>query len=314
MSNLGFYRWRLVSLVLLGICMVSGSLFAAEKEPYVVEMVLLKKPPFHYFSATGVVEGDKQHITLEEVAMSANMIVDEEAWFSENGLRLESVSLVPPKVAAEIDGHQLLRAIPADDYLSLVYADEQGEGRYLFLWSMKSRRYAYGFDFGSYMHASADSEAESQVVTQSIDWAIVKESVVYVSHSHNAFASDSRGMNAYITAIDLNTRRLLWRSDPLVSNAANFIVAGNSIISGYGYSAEPDYLYLLDRSNGRQIEKITLRTGPQYIISKDDQLFVRTYNRDYVFRIIDPQAVSQESSPEMSSESQKDSPQELRNE
>jgi hypothetical protein len=306
MSNSGFDRRRLVSLVLLGICILSGSLIAAEKEPYVVEMVLLKEPPFQYFSAAGVVAGEKRHITLEEVAVSANKIVDEDAWFSENGLRLESGSMVPPKVAAEIDAHKLLRAIPADDYLALVYADEQGEGRYLFLWSMKSRRYAYGFDFGSYMHAPGDSEVDKQVLTQAIDWAIVRDSVLYVSHSHKTFAGSSRGMNAYITAIDLNTRRLLWRSDPLVSNAANFIVVGNTIISGYGFSAEPDYLYLLDTSNGRQIERVALRTGPQYIISKDDQLFVRTYNRNYVFRVVGPQMVSQESPPELSSESQED--------
>ncbi|MEA3303119.1 MAG: hypothetical protein U9Q75_07595 [Pseudomonadota bacterium] len=296
MSHSGFDQRRFVNLVLLGICVVSGSLFAAEKEPYVVEMVLLEEPPFQHFSTAGVVERETRHITLEEVAVSANKIVDEEAWFSENGLSLESASMVPPKVAAEIDGHQLLRAIPADDYLALVYADEQGEGRYLFLWSMKSRRYAYGFDFGSYMHAPGGSEVDKQVITQSIDWVIVSESVVYVSHSHKTFSGSSRGMNAYITAIDLNTRRLLWRSDPLVSNAANFIVVGNTIISGYGFSAEPDYLYLLDTSNGRQIEKIALRTGPQYIISKDDQLFVRTYNTDYVFRVMRPQALSE--SPE----------------
>ncbi len=294
MMNSRCNRWYLLSWVLMCLCIASASLFAAEKEPYVVEMVLLKEPPFQYFSAAEVVEDEKRHMTLEEVAVSANKIVDEEAWFSENGLSLESASMVPPKVSAEIDGHQLLRAIPADDYLSLVYADEQGEGRYLFLWSMKSRRYAYGFDFGSYMHAPGDSEVDKQVLTQAIDWAIVRESVLYVSHSHKTFAGSSRGMNAYITAIDLNTRRLLWRSDPLVSNAANFIVVGNTIISGYGFSAEPDYLYLLDTSNGRQIERLALRTGPQYIISKDDQLFVRTYNTNYVFRVMRPLAVSDE--------------------
>ncbi len=263
-----------------------------------IEMVLLEEPPFQYFTADGVVQDKKLHIRLEQMAESANKIVDEEAWFSENELHLGSSEKVPPQVAGAIDGHKLVRAIPGSDYLSLIYADDQDEGRYLFLWSMKSRRYEYGFDFGSYLYAPGETEIDKQVITQAIDWVIVRESVLYLSHSHKTYASSSRGMNAYITAIDLNSRKLLWRSDPLVSNAANFEVVGNTIISGYGFSAEPDYLYLLDTSNGRQIEKIALRTGPQYILRKDDQLFVRTYNTDYVFRVVDPQMVSQESPEE----------------
>ena len=308
-----FNRRCIVSWVLVCLCTVSGVLPAAEKEKYVVEMVLLEKPPFQYSAADGVVQDKKQHIRLEEMTESANRIVDEEAWFSENGLHLGSSEKVPPKVAGIVDGHKLVRAIPGSDYLSLVYADDQGEGRYLFLWSMESRRYAYGFDFGSYLYAPGDPEVEKQVIVQSIDWVVVRESVLYISHSHKTYADSSRGMNAYITAIDLNSRKLLWRSDPLVSNAANFDVVGNTIISGYGFSAEPDYLYLLDTSNGRQIERIALRTGPQYIISKDDRIFVRTYNRDYVFRVIDPQAVSEEPLQEQPSEIQEDPRQEREN-
>jgi hypothetical protein len=294
MINSGFMRLSLISWICLCFCTVSGALFAAEKEKYVVEMVLLEEPPFQYFAADGVVQDETRHIRLEEMAESANKIVDEDAWFSDNELHLGSSEKVPPQVAGAIDGHKLVRVIPGGGYLSLVYADDQDEGRYLFLWSMKSRRYEYGFDFGSYLYAPGDPEVEKQVIVQAIDWVVVKDSVLYISHSHKTYADSSRGMNAYITAIDLNSRKLLWRSDPLVSNAANFVVVGNTIVSGYGFSAEPDFLYLLDTSNGRQIERIALRTGPQYIISKDEHVFVRTYNTDYVFRVMRPQAVSEE--------------------
>ncbi|MBG7601520.1 MAG: hypothetical protein IZT60_03105 [Gammaproteobacteria bacterium] len=309
--NRMFDRRRFMGWMFLSICIASGALPAAVKEKYTVEMVLLEKPPFQYFAADGVVQGKKPHIRLEMKAESANRIIDEEAWFSDNELHLGSSEKVPPHVAGAIDGHKLVRAIPGSGYLSLVYADDQDEGRYLFLWSMKSRRYEYGFDFGSYLYAPGETEIDKQVITQSIDWVIVKGSVLYISHSHKTYASSSRDMNAYITAIDLNSRKLLWRSEPLVSNAANFDVVGNTIISGYGFSAEPDYLYLLDTSNGRQIEKIALRTGPQYIISKDDLVFVRTYNTDYVFRVMHPLAVSEESPQELPVESEEDSRQQF---
>ncbi len=280
----GFNRQRLVSWMFLSLCILSGVLFAAEKENAAIEIVLLEEPPFHYFSADGVAQDEKRHVRLEEVSESANEIVDEEAWFDENELYLESSKTVPSDVAGEIDGHKLVRAIPAEEYLSLVYTDDQNAGRYLLLWSISSRRYEYGFDFGNYLLAPGDTEVEKQTITQTIDWVVVKGDILYISHSHKTYADSSKGLNGYITAIDLGTRGVLWRSDPLVSNAANFIVIGNTIISGYGFTAEPDYLYLLDSSNGKKIDRIALRTGPQYIIHKDDQVFVRTYNTDYVFR------------------------------
>lgn len=304
MINSGFNRRLLVSCMFSCLCIVSGVLFAAEKESLAVKMAPLEEPPFQYFAADGVAQDKKRHIRLEQEAESTNKIIDKDAWFSDNALHLESSNRVPSDVKGEIDGHKLLRAILGDDYLSLVYADDQNDGRYLFLWSMKSRRYEYGFDFGSYLHAPGDSEVGKQFITQSIDWVVVKESVLYISHSHNTYAGSSRGMNAYITAIDLNSSKLLWRSDPLVSNAVNFVVIGNTIISGYGFTAEPDYLYLLDSSSGKQIERITLRTGPQYIIHKGDQVFVRTYNTNYVFRVVNQQAVSEEPPEELPVESQ----------
>lgn len=281
--------FRLLSLfcwMLLSISVTSTALYAGEKEKYAVEMVQMYEPPFDYYSAEGIVSDEKRYLGLEEIAATANNIIDEEAWFQDNALQLGSSTKVPPAVAGVIDGHKLLRAIPGEDYLSLIYADDQGEGRYLFLWSMKSRRYAYGFDFGKYLLAPGGSKVDRLVVIQAIDWVVVREHVLYISHSHKTYADSSRGLNGYITAIDLNTRGLLWRSAPLVSNAANFVVIGNTVISGYGFSAEPDYLYLLDSSNGKQVGRIALRTGPRYIIHKDDLVYVRTYNTDYQFRIV----------------------------
>jgi hypothetical protein len=307
MISSGLSRRCLVNWLFLYFYVISGALFAAEDENQAVEIVLLEEPPFHYFSADGVAQDDKRLIRLEKVAESANKIVDEEAWFSDNELHLESSKTVPSDVAGEIDGHKLVKAIPGEDHLSLVYTDDRDEGRYLVLWSMKNRRYEYGFDFGNYLLAPGDAEVEEQAITQAIDWVVVKEHILYISHSHKTYADSSRGLNAYITAIDLNTRRVLWRSDPLVSNAVNFVVIGNTIISGYGFTAEPDYLYMLDTSNGKLIERITLRTDPQYIIHKDDRIFVRTYNTDYIFRVITPLAVKQKMPREPTVESEEDS-------
>jgi hypothetical protein len=42
---------------------------------------------------------------------------------------------------------------------------------------------------------------------------------------------------------------------------------------------------VLRRKTGDVIQKITLKSGPDYIIRKNNDIFVRTYDTDYIFRI-----------------------------
>ena len=92
-------------------------------------------------------------------------------------------------------------------------------------------------------------------------------------------------MNAYITAIDLENERILWRSQPLVANSSNFLIKDNVIISGYGFTAEPDYIYLLSLDTGEVLQQIPVKSAPEYLIVRDRKLYVRTYNTDYVYQI-----------------------------
>jgi hypothetical protein len=70
-----------------------------------------------------------------------------------------------------------------------------------------------------------------------------------------------------------------------VCNSYNFLVRGDYIITGYGFTAEPDYLYVLDRRTGKTLSRIRLRTGPSYVIEKAGKLYVRTYDTNYVFEL-----------------------------
>jgi hypothetical protein len=280
-----FIACSFVALTLLPAAPCSAD--AQQGDNYTVEMVVLERPPFSYYAAPGAVRGGARGVGLELLEQHGNAIDDTPGWFHKHGLELGSSLLVPPEVAGAINGHDLIMAIPAEEYLTLIYADQQGRGRYLFLWSMASRRYSHGFDFGAYMLAPGGA-ADDDSVTQAIDWAMVEGGTLYVAHSHRNFAIASGGKNGYISAIDLHSRRLLWRSAALVSNAANFVIIGNTVISGYGFSAEPDYLYLLDAASGEQLQRIRLRSHPQYIVSKADRLYVRSYDSDYLFRVVQP--------------------------
>ena len=92
-------------------------------------------------------------------------------------------------------------------------------------------------------------------------------------------------MNAYITAIDLSTNEIIWRTNPLTCNTLNFVLYDDMIVCGYGFTQEPDYLYTVNKKSGAIAQKILLKSGPNYIIQKENQLFVRTYNTDYIFEI-----------------------------
>ena len=103
--------------------------------------------------------------------------------------------------------------------------------------------------------------------------------------SHNGYAKEVSGKNGFIAAVGLDSGELLWCSEPLVGNAQNFVVAGRHLIAGYGFTAEPDFLFVLDIATGKTEEKQALPSGPSYLLRKGDRLFVRTYDTDLVFRL-----------------------------
>ena len=71
----------------------------------------------------------------------------------------------------------------------------------------------------------------------------------------------------------------------LVANGRNFVVGEDTIICGYGFTAEDDYLHILSRHSGAVLEKRKLKTGPDYFIPVDDSFYVLTYDTVYKYRI-----------------------------
>ncbi len=78
---------------------------------------------------------------------------------------------------------------------------------------------------------------------------------------------------------------MLWRSRALVANARTFVLAGNLIVAGYGFTQERDFLYLLDRKTGRVLDRLGVPSAPERIALRDGRLHVRTYDRQVIARI-----------------------------
>jgi len=148
-------------------------------------------------------------------------------------------------------------------------------GRYLV-----SVRPYYAFDFANFARPPNGAWAED------LTWARQIGRTLYVEHTHSTYGSATKDRNAYITAIDVDARKILWRSPALVANARTFVVTGNLIVSGYGFTAEDDFLYLLDRRSGRLLDRLRVPSAPEVIKLRGDRLHVRTYDRDVVARIV----------------------------
>lgn len=171
---------------------------------------------------------------------------------------------------ATLDG-----AVRQSGKLFLVYA-----GRYLVGAEARTQALRYAFDFGAF--TQPPNRGEFEPLTSARETA----GVLYVSNSHLTYASQTRGRNAYLSAIDLGTRKTLWRSPALVANARTFVVTGGLIVAGYGFTAEPDFLYLLDRRTGTVLHRLPVASAPEIIKLRDGRLHVRTYDRQIVARIV----------------------------
>ena len=143
----------------------------------------------------------------------------------------------------------------------------------------------YAYDFQRYVWPPRIKRGEREFVYEELVWAREANDVLYVANAHLTYAASSYGQNAYVTAIDPETGRRLWRSKALVSNAQTFVVTPRFLVTGYGFTAEPDWLYLLDRGTGRVLERLALPSAPERITRRDGLLVVRTYDHVLTVRL-----------------------------
>lgn len=111
-------------------------------------------------------------------------------------------------------------------------------------------------------------------------WAKLEDKVLYINRYYNGYASKDTN---YIMAIDMQTGNILWRSKDQTADARNFIVKEDVIVCAYGFTAEEDYIYQLDKKTGRIVSETKLAFMADFLIEQDDKLYVHTYNRDYEF-------------------------------
>ena len=137
------------------------------------------------------------------------------------------------------------------------------------------------YDFSNYLYTPTPGNAYT---TLYIPYAAIYDGVLYTEIAHLTYSED-QPCTGFIVAVEVETGKLLWRSEMLVANGRNFLVGEDTIICGYGFTDEDDYLYILSRHSGAVLEKRKLKTGPDYFIPVDDSLYVLTYDTVYQYLV-----------------------------
>ena len=206
-------------------------------------------------------------VKLSEVSKDSSICLFEEDWSAETGIPL------PGDLYGE--GYS--------DDAYYYYADNSAdEGRLAVeISEMGTYDFVGTYDFSNYLYTPTPGNAYT---TLYIPYAAIYDGVLYTEIAHLTYSED-QPCTGFIVAVEVETGKLLWRSEMLLANGRNFLVGEDTIICGYGFTDEDDYLYILSRHSGAVLEKRKLKTGPDYFIPVDDSLYVLTYDTVYQYLV-----------------------------
>jgi hypothetical protein len=198
-------------------------------------------------------------------------------WFIAPVLR----GAVPHGARADIPssyaGEDLRAIIPNAEKLLLVYG-----GRYLVIVNGATPERA--LDLEAFRHPPKATPRWQQFAHQDVTFAQERDGVLYVCNGGGSYAREVYGKKGFLSAIDSATGKLLWRSAPLTCNAT-FAMLPEYLITGYGFTAEPDYVFLVRRSDGAIVQRLRLPTGPDTIELVGDRVRVETYDHTLDFEL-----------------------------
>lgn len=92
---------------------------------------------------------------------------------------------------------------------------------------------------------------------QDVRW---DQGTLYFNEACQSYSKGARGRCSSLVAFDPVAGAVRWRTGPLVSNHW-IMVLGDVLVVGYGFTAEPDFLRVVRRSDGKVLSKLKLRSA-----------------------------------------------------
>jgi hypothetical protein len=176
------------------------------------------------------------------------------------------------------------------DYLPLAIADSTADGWLAFYRSPPGRFDARNASFEVVLHGVGGEQRWKRVLNDhlsrpdhlEITDVRYADGKLYFNESCQSYSREAAGRCSSLVRIDPATNRVEWRTRPLVSNGI-FILHGPWVITGYGFTAEPDSVFVIDRETGRVLATAPVDKMPDYLEVKDGRLYVTTLHSLYVF-------------------------------
>lgn len=237
-----------------------------EEEP-TPDSVSISNPTWKKYQAEGITAGT-DHITLTKTKEDKTDWIDETVWAEKNGFELEFL--------AHEDENYFYSGANEIDFIN-TYQELQ-------IYDTNMEKMYYNLNLNELCNGPDYEEERYSGTSQWIRYATIVDNILYAELGHMGYASEE-SWSSYIVAINLDTNELLFRSEPLVANGENFKIVGDTIICGYGFTSEPDYIYLLDRFTGEKYETIPINSAASQFHIEGDTLYVCTYNTAYEFTI-----------------------------
>ena len=231
----------------------------------------IENPTWKRYAKDGLVKTNTL-IQLDQTYAKSTDWLNNEEWVRDYGFENEALSL------PYFDGSYYYEPYDYRDfeymYQSIRIRDGGPEGEIL-----------YDLDLSQVCNGPDQAASKYSATTQYIRFAKLLNGILYVSILHNGYSSEESDA-CTVVAIDLDTKEVIWRSDPLTCNSDNFlIVQDEALICGYGFTAEPDFIYVLDLGDGSVVKKIPVKSAAYYFVLRDNKLHVCTYNTDYIYDV-----------------------------
>ena len=231
--------------------------------------ISIDNPTWEAYAAEGA-ETAGSLIQIDEISEDRYDWLDSEKWVRDNGYTKTGLPYT--------DGDYYYEAYAPSEY------DYMYQKLAIYLGTDDSGPLAYDFDLSLLCNGPDEKAQKASNEGQYIRFAAINDGVLYVSTSHLGYSYNEPD-SSYVSAIDLSTFSLLWKSCPLVCNSENFVISGDALICGYGFTDEPDYIYALDIGDGSIVKQVPVRTAPYVFVLDGSVLHVATYNTDYTFAI-----------------------------
>lgn len=229
-------------------------------------IIVIDNPGYEYYCNESVSQSDSETgITLVKNTQEKNQITDIEKWEADNGLTI-------------------LQFPYSDDHYRYETSGDNGYETYLLTLTDLKTQKTVTLDFTKFQYGAEYREEDLDFIKQRITYAQVENGILYISTSHNTYA-ESSPQNAYITAIDLSDYTIIWKTEPLTCNSYSFVLLDQALICGYGFTDEDDYVKVVNKKNGVVTEQIPIASMAEYIIRKENTIYIRTYNTNYTFLV-----------------------------